>query len=358
MTTAKFGNSGSVPIGSAVMMGSSVPIDVTIKGERYLRSGNIELDTNTFDISIHSQKTFRELAVHADVFAGNGYTITGGRGITIAAGANGSMATSPDNETWTARTSGFGVTSDIWRVYDGGDLYVAVGESGKITTSTDGITWTARTSGTAQALRDVVRSGGLYVAVGLSGAVTTSPDGITWTAQSPITSQTLYGVIHDGSKFVAFGNANEIFTSAIGTGSWTEVVNDFPVAAIFSMLFDGTNYVGTSSSAIAKSLDLETWESIPTSDAAGSIWSIAFGDGSYVCSGQIDAVFASSDLTLFQKFPVDTAFDTIYNVNYFDGFFWYVGSSTADIGKGEYIYAAGSAEAYAEGDSNQYVRIS
>ena len=54
-------------------------------------------------------------------------------------------------------------------------IFVAVGASGTILTSPDGITWTARTSGTTNILYGVTWSGTQFVAVGGSGTIVTSP---------------------------------------------------------------------------------------------------------------------------------------------------------------------------------------
>jgi hypothetical protein len=57
----------------------------------------------------------------------------------------------------------------------GNGLFVAVGEWGTILTSPDGVTWTARTSGTSNLLYDVTYGNGTFVAVGEWGTILTSP---------------------------------------------------------------------------------------------------------------------------------------------------------------------------------------
>jgi len=71
---------------------------------------------------------------------------------------------------------------------------VTVGYSGTILTSPDGITWTARSSGTLNNLNGVAYGNSIYVAVGYSGAILTSPDGITWTERDSGISNYLSGV--------------------------------------------------------------------------------------------------------------------------------------------------------------------
>ena len=60
------------------------------------------------------------------------------------------------------------------------DLWVVVGFSGTILTSDDGLSWTARNSGTEEHLFDARYADGLWVVVGTSGTLLTSPDGISW----------------------------------------------------------------------------------------------------------------------------------------------------------------------------------
>ena len=57
----------------------------------------------------------------------------------------------------------------------GNGLFVAVGGSGTILTSPDGVTWTARTSGTGNGLRGVAYGNNTFVAVGEYGTILTSP---------------------------------------------------------------------------------------------------------------------------------------------------------------------------------------
>jgi hypothetical protein len=57
----------------------------------------------------------------------------------------------------------------------GNGTFVAVGEGGTILTSPDGVSWTARTSGTSNWLDGVAYGNGLFVAVGDRGTILTSP---------------------------------------------------------------------------------------------------------------------------------------------------------------------------------------
>ena len=83
--------------------------------------------------------------------------------LIVMAGANGSIFTSSDGESWTSRASG--TTSSLCDVTYGDGLSVAVGDGGTIVVSTDGITWEGVQSGATARLDHVVRGDGLFVAV-------------------------------------------------------------------------------------------------------------------------------------------------------------------------------------------------
>ena len=65
----------------------------------------------------------------------------------IAVGAQGTLLTSSDGESWTAQTSG--TSNNLRAVAYGNSTLVTVGSSGTILTSSDGTSWTSRTSGTS-----------------------------------------------------------------------------------------------------------------------------------------------------------------------------------------------------------------
>jgi hypothetical protein len=75
----------------------------------------------------------------------------------------------------------------------GQGLFVAVGASGTMTTSTDGITWTARTAGfSTTAINDGGYNGGTYVIVGAAGKMATSTVSLTLdTLLTPVTYQSI-----------------------------------------------------------------------------------------------------------------------------------------------------------------------
>ena len=160
----------------------------------------------------------------------SGYTFTGrqattnkginqiaynGTNLYVAVGDAGGLYTSPDGQTWTSRTSGFG-SNNIFGIAYGANIWVAVGQNGTISTSSDGVTWTTRTSNVSTNVLNAVHfANSLFVAVGNganggTGGITTSSNGTTWTKQTtPTTSSTeLYSVFYGNSEWVTTGSNN------------------------------------------------------------------------------------------------------------------------------------------------------
>ena len=144
----------------------------------------------------------------------------------VAVGDSGTILTSPNCTTWTARTSGTastlrGIAHKWWA---SPDLIVAVGDHGTILTSSDGSSWTFQASGTQANLQAVTYNPnnqiGYFIAVGDSGTILTSLSGINWSHQSSPSKRCLKGVTYSGNGNIIAGDSGTILTSP-DTTDWT-----------------------------------------------------------------------------------------------------------------------------------------
>lgn len=144
---------------------------------------------------------------------------------------------------------------------------VATGSSGTIITSPNATTWTARTSGTTNNLKGVAYSPplGLYAAVGSGGTILRSADGITWiTCVSP-TPRDLNSVEWDAkaAQFVAVGNAKTVVVSSDGI-VWVlkkeDLLSGVDLLGIGADPASGTLVAVGTGGAVARSIDAgDTW---------------------------------------------------------------------------------------------------
>lgn len=151
---------------------------------------------------------------------------TFGTGLYVAVGAGGTIMTSPDGTTWTARQSnttndlravGLGVFSTttgtgLTAVVTSTNLFVATGAAGTLLTSADGLTWTARAPLSSTRM-NAVSFGGQFVAIGDAGKIFTSLDGITWTSQVSGTTNDLTALLRTSTGYTAVGAAGTVLTS-------------------------------------------------------------------------------------------------------------------------------------------------
>ncbi len=214
----------------------------------------------------------------------------------VAVGQAGSIFSSSDALTWTARTSN--VTANLRTVVFTGPQFVAVGDGGTIVTSADGITWTTQTSGTASNLYGLSLSGSFVVAVGANGTILTSTDGgTTWTAQTSGTTADLYGVaVSTTSIFVVVGAQGTLLSSTNGT-TWT-VGNSQTTLDLRSVAWGTSNLVGTfvavgAAGVLVTSTDGTTW-TVQTPIATNTMNAIVFGS-QWVTVGTGGAIFTSTN---------------------------------------------------------------
>ena len=188
--------------------------DIAYSGDRWVAVGwSYDYLTGTYTSTIGSGDQFEWTDCTSDTTSLlNGVAYGGGR--WVAVGSDGTILTSTDAISWTARTSGTGndlhsITSsdnDLNSVTYDNPAWVAVGEDGTILTSSDTITWTPRTSGVNNALLSIAYDGGgQWVAVGRDGIILNSTDAMTWMSLNSNTTSHLQGVVYGGGQWVTVG---------------------------------------------------------------------------------------------------------------------------------------------------------
>jgi hypothetical protein len=235
-------------------------------------------------------------------------TSTLGLGLWIVVGALGTLSTSPDRVTWTARTPS-PLNTSTSRIYDityANNLLVAVGQTDsngepKIITSTDGITWTNRTPGSLTGIDrslNYVTYTDKWVVVGESGSYLTSIDGITWTVNTDVPTNGGTGV-----AFFDFGGALCYFSTAFenpqlqrstnGGASWASIslANSFQLSSAAS---SGSRLVAIGESTINYSDNGVSW--ITANDGTANTYNeVAYGNGLFVVVGNGGVLLTSPD---------------------------------------------------------------
>jgi hypothetical protein len=124
-----------------------------------------------------------------------------GAGLFVIGGSVGSIRTSTDGNTWTARTSLFG-GNQISRIVFANNRFMAGGAGGTLRVSTDGITWENRTPGfsTSYNLANILYDpdeGGIWIAGdGSFSEFRISTDTVTWTVRSTPTDYTQMSMVY------------------------------------------------------------------------------------------------------------------------------------------------------------------
>lgn len=204
---------------------------------------------------------------------------------------------------YTTITVGTGNINDI--VYSAEqNVYVAVCSNGSLYTSTNGASWTARSTGIITNIGKIVYGKGIWAFY--SGKfVYTSTDLITWTQRTTNFTYNIYNFV--------FGNDNFILTGGDGTGTgeirissnavnWTLVTTSYESSATFYSIGaeNGTYVIPIESGRIIISTNLTSWTQI--SAGTGSTSGIGYNkyNGLWYL-GSTDSVYTSSNLTSWVK---------------------------------------------------------
>ena len=155
-----------------------------------------------------------------------------------------------------------GVQETLYSVTWSGKAFFASGGSGTIISSPDSVSWTARDSGTANGFISIASSGRRLVVVGDHGAIYSSPDGASWMdvrdkhGNGSLKYRDNYSsVIWTGTKFAAVGGQGVLAVSSDGV-TWSL---SFP-AYLRSIVFVKRRSVDGDDSKIEQSPDGVTWE--------------------------------------------------------------------------------------------------
>ncbi len=275
-----------------------------------------------------------------------------GNGLFIAAGDGSYLETSPDGITWTVRTTSFGANAINALVY-GGSLWVAVGVAGNLETSPDGITWTSRTSGFgATNINGVGYFNGVWIAVGDGGTIARSINGTTWTLQTSGVTTQLNGIYAAPAFFVVLGAAGtllESFDGQVWTARDPGTTNDLSCGAYG----DGLHMLGSFQSMVIESPDGVVWSArrgFATFNAAFGNHCFAFAQsGDVLTTTQAAQTYASlTDLQDDTQAPAPGTYKVYLAGGYFRLGSSPAGTITADVTQGATAGVRTAAQLYTQ----------
>ena len=219
------------------------------------------------------------------------YSVGHGDTLWVATGERGTLLTSPDALTWTARETGtdFALRGAVW---DGSD-FVVVGDGGLVLDSADAAAWSVQVPGVRASLEDVTGGGAGLLTVGENGSVIFSADGQAWTPRLTEKSARYLGVATDGSLFVKSSDDGKILSSTNAGESWTTRYTK-PYESIDAVVRGGGLYVAAGSGGtVATSSDGTNWTERNSGTSAhlravafnGSDWRAVGSNGTILASG-------------------------------------------------------------------------
>ena len=164
------------------------------------------------------------------------------------------------------------------------NLFVLSGDWGSVFTSADGSSWTARATPTTNFLSGVAPGLGNWIAVGKNGTLLRSgPDAVSWGIVPLGTTNWLYRARHVGGQFVVVGQNGALYTSEDGT-NWaarasgtTRWLNDVT-------FLDGTWFVVGTQGLLLSSSNLVNWTSLSV-PSIKSLYGATTYDGQLVLTG-------------------------------------------------------------------------
>lgn len=260
---------------------SSLPTDLTYTAIDADNSNTtVVATTKTGKIYTSSDEgsTWTQTYTGSNALYGVYYDSMGSNKQWLVVGDNGTVLTSPNGLTWTARTTG--ITTALYAISQYGDTqYVAVGAAGTVITSPNGVTWTAATTGITTDFYTVAavshqNNTQAIVMGGQAGVIVYSDDLNNW-------STVLSGSLNVNSQAVSIGNIRNIIYQ-----SW---VNP-SLQAVFSFVIVGDDNL------ILSSTDLVSYEYVQTG-ASNHLTKIMYNSNKFYLLGDAGlSVQTSSDL--------------------------------------------------------------
>jgi hypothetical protein len=136
------------------------------------------------------------------------------RTLAVLAILGGALTTRCVAQTSWINQSPAGISDDIWGVTYANHTFAAVTNQGRLLSSADGVTWSSQTIDAGVWLLSIAYGNGEWVAVGDKGTILVSQDLKTWSSVASGTSNRLNGVLYNGTWWVAVGEAGTIVVSS------------------------------------------------------------------------------------------------------------------------------------------------
>lgn len=224
-------------------------------------------------------------------------SVTFGNGLFLTGGSAGKLATSSDGTTWTqVATTNFSSSGTIYCVTYGGSKFLAAGSSGQMVTSPDATTWTSQsvTAFGTNSITSVAYGNSLYLAGGQTGVLVTSPDAITWTQRTVPLTGTIYTIAYGNSLYVAGGSNGQLATSTDGV-TWT--LRSTPLIStdiVLSVCYAAGQWVaGVSGGKLLTSPDGVTWTSQNSGFSGDDVDAVIYANSLWVISGSSGKISTS-----------------------------------------------------------------
>lgn len=223
------------------------------------------------------------------------------------------------------------VGSYMWyHVVYGNGIYVASSHwnAEYISTSADGVTWSEPVQINKSSYYKKLRFlNGKFYMVGLNGYVISSVDGINWTEPIVVGDGTIkwFDITYANGKYVIVGDTDKYARGEVSTSpdgiNWTK-----PVKAgdngLFSIAYGNGMFVASGDRNTVVSTDGVTWTKIANS--LGYVECIAYGNGYFILGNNEGRLYKFIDLNNYSRVFTESSIDW-YDIAYGNNMFIVVG---------------------------------